>query len=385
MSGHPARQLVLHNPGVKEATAKGVASYVSSRGISYHVTTEVHNTKETYKIIPFNQSAKSLLNGGIANGIGCNKAGTVRIQVCVINNRSPFKELKGKLPNDFLDLILDLCEKYKIPLKYVPHAIGRRVSEKNWVEQSGISAHRFAPQNDHTDLGLPKSFLRQLKTRAKARKTPVSPSKPTKPQPDTNTHTPAKKPLKTVVGTLQIGDTGKRVKKLQRALGGIKVDGVFGPQTKSKVKTFQRSKKILPDGVVGKITWKHLGYTMKTPSNRRGRIVKSPNTAWPTDKKLMAALQAVAKDLDQDLYIISGKRTYAEQKRLWDLYQAGKGNQAAYPNKNAPHIRGVAADTSVAGVNIGEYKNARKILDKHGLCLPVPGESWHIQGKWSLR
>jgi hypothetical protein len=58
--------------------------------------------------------------------------------------------------------------------------------------------------------------------------------------------------------TLQMGDTGESVKKLQ-ALLKIGVDGDFGPKTKIAVVKFQRSKGLYADGIVGKNTWAALG------------------------------------------------------------------------------------------------------------------------------
>ncbi|MGO9763621.1 MAG: peptidoglycan-binding protein [Solirubrobacteraceae bacterium] len=44
---------------------------------------------------------------------------------------------------------------------------------------------------------------------------------------------------------------GRQVQLLQKALGGIKVDGVFGPETEAAVRSFQASRGLTVDGVVG--------------------------------------------------------------------------------------------------------------------------------------
>ena len=58
---------------------------------------------------------------------------------------------------------------------------------------------------------------------------------------------------------LKKGDSGKAVKKLQRALRAtghkLKVDGEFGSVTKDKVKAFQKQRGLKVDGIVGKRTW----------------------------------------------------------------------------------------------------------------------------------
>ncbi|MGH3004407.1 MAG: peptidoglycan-binding domain-containing protein [Gaiellaceae bacterium] len=56
-------------------------------------------------------------------------------------------------------------------------------------------------------------------------------------------------------GVLREGDSGARVRQLQRALVsleyGLTADGVFGPRTTRAVRRFQREAGIDPDGVVG--------------------------------------------------------------------------------------------------------------------------------------
>ncbi len=54
--------------------------------------------------------------------------------------------------------------------------------------------------------------------------------------------------------TLSYGSEGRQVKLLQQALGSIKVDGIFGPETEAAVRSFQASKGLTVDGVVGPLT-----------------------------------------------------------------------------------------------------------------------------------
>lgn len=49
---------------------------------------------------------------------------------------------------------------------------------------------------------------------------------------------------------LQRGDEGEKVKEVQKKLG-LKVDGIYGPNTEEAVKDFQRSKNLTVDGIVG--------------------------------------------------------------------------------------------------------------------------------------
>lgn len=62
--------------------------------------------------------------------------------------------------------------------------------------------------------------------------------------------------------TLRVGATGACVKVMQQLLinkgynvGAAKADGIYGSYTKSAVVKFQRNSKLLPDAIVGPVTW----------------------------------------------------------------------------------------------------------------------------------
>ena len=59
---------------------------------------------------------------------------------------------------------------------------------------------------------------------------------------------------------LKKGKAGEDVKELQRTLGGLSVDGIFGNKTLAKVKSFQKRNKLYADGKVGKNTAHALGW-----------------------------------------------------------------------------------------------------------------------------
>jgi hypothetical protein len=61
-----------------------------------------------------------------------------------------------------------------------------------------------------------------------------------------------------LVGMLRRGSTGVNVRYLQTALGGLKVDGQFGPITDKAVRAFQAAQGLKVDGIVGPITWSRL-------------------------------------------------------------------------------------------------------------------------------
>jgi peptidoglycan hydrolase-like protein with peptidoglycan-binding domain len=53
---------------------------------------------------------------------------------------------------------------------------------------------------------------------------------------------------------LSSGSEGRQVQLLQKALGTVKVDGVFGPETEAAVRSFQAGRGLTVDGVVGALT-----------------------------------------------------------------------------------------------------------------------------------
>ncbi len=50
---------------------------------------------------------------------------------------------------------------------------------------------------------------------------------------------------------LMSGSEGRQVQLLQEALGGVKVDGVYGPETEAAVRSFQEAKGLAVDGIAG--------------------------------------------------------------------------------------------------------------------------------------
>lgn len=54
---------------------------------------------------------------------------------------------------------------------------------------------------------------------------------------------------------LSQGAKGAEVKALQKLLGGLTIDGSFGPKTDSAVRAYQKKKGLTVDGSVGKDTW----------------------------------------------------------------------------------------------------------------------------------
>ena len=76
--------------------------------------------------------------------------------------------------------------------------------------------------------------------------------------------------------TLSYGSSGADVKRLQRILVELKlldftgIDGSFGAQTESAVKSFQQANALTVDGIAGPLTWHALPADPDTPELSNG-------------------------------------------------------------------------------------------------------------------
>ncbi len=200
--------------------------------------------------------------------------------------------------------------------------------------------------------------------------------------------------------TLKQGAKGQSVKNLQtrlRAHGhNVSVDGQFGPATRNAVLAFQRAKGLGADGVVGPQTWAKLNAAPSannnpTPSgskkvagyvNGKARtITVSPigNGKFLRSDAAVKfnAMKAAAARAGVTLHVNSGFRTMAEQRYLYNLYKAGKGNLAARPGYSN-HQGGLSADINAPGGYSGKVYNWLKAnAHKYGFKNDVGGEPWH--------
>lgn len=141
--------------------------------------------------------------------------------------------------------------------------------------------------------------------------------------------------------------------------------------------------------------------TTRQPTTKK--VVLNPRDWWKRwvygdtdcDRRLLTALANVAQDYSREtgttvrVFVRSGYRSNAEQAVLYRLYQQGRGPLAAKPGRSN-HNRKNAADcqlehTDGRQTNIGADQRARALMRKRGLCLPVPGETWHVEigTRWS--
>ena len=130
-------------------------------------------------------------------------------------------------------------------------------------------------------------------------------------------------------------------------------------------------------------------------------VMLASGRRWPrgdAGHDLVRRLNNTGRRLGSRLLIVSGQRSNYEQ---WAAYQdylrggtlaapcCGRHDLHDWPSCGrecaSNHCIGRAADVQVrpAGtsdwVAVGLWHRARKQLHHHGLCLPVPGEPWHVQ------
>ncbi len=79
--------------------------------------------------------------------------------------------------------------------------------------------------------------------------------------------------------TLRRGSTGTAVKALQQAIGGLTVDGSFGPITEARVIDYQKSKGLTQNGVVDAPVWNALMGVTTSGSSTAGSVSSGTTTS----------------------------------------------------------------------------------------------------------
>jgi cell wall-associated NlpC family hydrolase len=123
-------------------------------------------------------------------------------------------------------------------------------------------------------------------------------------------------------GVLKRGDSGSKVKALQRALG-IAADGEFGTGTLKAVRAFQRSHGLTVDGVVGPATAKAIGVgsTGKTAKSTRSKS----RTSSAADVDLSAA---TIRKVQAKIGVSADGEWGPQTERALKAYQRANGLEA---------------------------------------------------------
>ena len=82
---------------------------------------------------------------------------------------------------------------------------------------------------------------------------------------------------------VRIGSTGEDVRYLQQSLTKLgynpgPIDGIFGSKTETAVKSFQKAKGLVVDGIVGNNTWTAIGKALQIPPTSTHPLLKRGST-----------------------------------------------------------------------------------------------------------
>jgi len=114
--------------------------------------------------------------------------------------------------------------------------------------------------------------------------------------------------------TLRAGAKGESVKALQRALGGVAVDGTYGAKTQTAVLAFQKASRLKATGVVDATVWSALekrDYPMKP---HYGVVLRLGSTGEAvTDVQKALRLTATGA---YDLATVAGVKAFQKRVKL---------------------------------------------------------------------
>jgi hypothetical protein len=119
----------------------------------------------------------------------------------------------------------------------------------------------------------------------------------------------------------------------------------------------------------------------KTYKNKEGKKIELPDVDRITEKLYIEynKLVQAAKTDGLQIKLISGFRSYPEQKRLYDLRHV-RGVATASPG-NSQHQNGIAIDINTNGFNTDIYNWMKKNAPKYGFIRTVNSEDWHWEYK----
>lgn len=149
--------------------------------------------------------------------------------------------------------------------------------------------------------------------------------------------------------TLKKGHKGNDVRLLQYVLG-IDADGVFGPNTDSRLRQEQEALDLKPDGKCGPLTQKALGigdiiYIVCEPE--KVRFLGAP---YGADNKPLKPLKEWAKESPEARYILN-LAFFNSSGKGRDQYGVIKGRTLTY-------VRGDGRDIGYGGTDVRIYPNA---------------------------
>lgn len=213
------KYLVIHYVGAVSTAANNAAYfYTANRGASAHYFVD---DSSIWQVVE-DKNAAWHCGGGLQGSGGhsfykkCTNANSIGIEMCCKKDKSGKLYITEKTIAQTTKLVQYLMDQYDIPASRV-------------IRHYDVTGkHCPAPY-------IPEAKWDKLKQTLTGKKEVIP-------------------PYPTI--TLQRGDTGEQVKRLQRCLNkimnaGLAVDGSFGPATEQAVKAFQKKHGLAVDGSVG--------------------------------------------------------------------------------------------------------------------------------------
>lgn len=433
-----SKKLVLHtSEGDAHQSAQSLAQYVINEAKEYSAVINAYSG-DVVQIYPINTGARSLLNGGLHGGIGCNRSGQICFQVVIVGKTADGHHLiqEALRHEKVRDFFKWMHEDWGIPaVDLTKH--GRSIEQ--W-DKSGVTCHANAPGNDHTDHVPVEPIIAAMKSGSSghqqqdqgdhrqhhgqdhpaagkseqhadhhhgqghgdkqhehghggdghhAHKSPHSP--PTNPgEPHylvLIAHGDKAIPLLNKDGA-ESGWTIDPAEAKGFPHGHVRYEHVDEAIAWAKANGLTVAKVLRAKPADHHPDHEHKRHHKPDGKKGSGKLTKNSSTHWPTDKRTVERLKKVAEDLGVELRVVSGYRSYSEQAKLyygWTHHLPGY-NLAAPPGKSN-HNFGHAADTDVVDpksgklISIGNWPGARAALKKHGLVLSVASEAWHVDPK----
>jgi peptidoglycan hydrolase-like protein with peptidoglycan-binding domain len=197
-------------------------------------------------------------------------------------------------------------------------------------------------------------------------------------QASVNSSAPNPEPATTTehVIVLSPGSEGRQVQLLQQALGAIKVDGIFGPETEAAVRGFQSSRGLTVDGVVGALT---------------SAALRGNTTAFAADVKTVIPGESAAQGATATQASMPSSPAASPQAAATPETAPPSTSEAEAPTREAPEKSPVDAVAQVQNAlhlpvdgNFGPKTEAavRRLQARHGLSVDgvVGPDTWKLIG-----
>ncbi|WP_050671219.1 C40 family peptidase [Luteipulveratus halotolerans] len=181
------------------------------------------------------------------------------------------------------------------------------------------------------------------------------------------------------VYVLHHGHSGSLVKTVQKRIGGLSVDGSFGPKTRAAVKSFQGRKGLTRDGYVGPKTWRALGGypggSASTTSTRDTSTTASRSTTGSSTNARAAQIAyrylgipyVYGGSTPSQGFDCSGLTSYVFRQVGKDLPRTARAQQAAVRRVSSPQV-GDLVFYGYPAHHVGIYVGNGQMID-----APKPG------------